>query len=106
MDSRQLTTVVLVILGAILLLPILGMSMWGFGMMGSGMMGSGMMGPAMMGRGGWGGLFLLVGGVALIALAFTRRESRSGEPLEILKVRLAKGEITREQYDGLKQTIQ
>ncbi len=104
MDSRQRTTLLLVILGAIVLLPVLGMSMWGFGMMG----------PGMMGRGGWGGsagfgllrLLVLIGGIALIALAFTRREGRSGEPLEILKLRLAKGEITREQYEGLKQALQ
>ncbi len=108
MDSRQLTTVLLVVLGVIVLLPVLGMSMWGFGMMGPGMMG-----PGMMGRGGWGGpggfgfltLLLLVGGIALVVLALTRKESRPEEPLEILKIRLARGEITKEQYEELAQAL-
>jgi putative membrane protein len=107
MDSRQLTTVLVVIVGMIVLLSILGMSMSGFGMMGPGMMG-----PGMMGRGGWGGpggfglpTLLLVGGIALIVLAFTRKERSPEEPLEILKSRLAKGEITREQYEDLRQVL-
>jgi len=77
------------------------------------MMGPGMMGPGMMGRGGWGGpggfglptLLLLVGGIALIVLAFTRKERSPEEPLDILKSRLARGEITREQYEDLKQVL-
>lgn len=112
MDSRELTTVLLVILGVIVLLPILGMALWGGGMMGPGMMGPGMMGPGMMGRSGWGGgpggfliVLLLIAGIALVVLGFTRREGRAEEPLEILKRRLARGEITREQYDELKQAL-
>jgi len=111
MDSRQLTIVLLVVLGMIVLLPVLGMSLWGLGMMGPGMMG-----PGMMGRGGWGGPggfglltpLLLVGGIALIVLAFTRKDRKEKspeEPLEILKSRLAKGEITRAQYEDLKQAL-
>jgi uncharacterized membrane protein len=110
MNSRKLTTVLLVILGVIVLLPVLGMSLWGFGMMGPGMMGPGMMGPGMMGRGagGFAGLtlLLLLAGIVLIVLGFTQRESRPEEPLEILKRRLARGEITREQYEEMKQVLQ
>lgn len=110
MNSRELTTVLLVILGVIVLLPVLGMSLWGFGMMGPGMMGPGMMGPGMMGRGagGFAGLtlLLLLAGIVLIVLGFTRRESRPEEPLEILKRRRARGEITREQYEEMKQVLQ
>ncbi len=105
MNSRELTTVLLVILSVIVLLPVLGMSLWGFGMMGPGMMGPGMMGR---GAGGFAGLtlLLLLAGIVLIVLGFTRRESRPEEPLEILKRRLARGEITREQYEEMKQVLQ
>ena len=105
MNSRELTTVLLVILGVIVLLPVLGMSLWGFGMMGPGMMGPGMMGR---GAGGFAGLtlLLLLAGIVLIVLGFTRRESRPEEPLEILKRRLARGEITREQFEEMKQALQ
>ena len=117
MNSRDLTVVLLVILGLVVLLPVLGMTMGGFGMMGPGMMGPGMMGPGMMGGGGmmgrgFGGFglltfLLLVAGVVLIVLAFTRREGRQPDgAIEILKQRLARGEITREQYEELKQALQ
>ena len=117
MNSRDLTVVLLVILGVLVLLPVLGMTLGGFGgmmgpgMMGPGMMGPGMMGPGMMGGGGYGGfglltLLLLVAGVVLIVLAFTRREGRSDGALEILKQRLARGEITPEQYEELKKVLQ
>ena len=111
MNSRDLTVVLLVILGVLVLLPVLGMTLGGFGgMMGPGMMGPGMMGPGMMG-GGYGGfglltLLLLIGGVVLIVLAFTRREGRPDGALEILKQRLARGEITPEQYEELKKVLQ
>ncbi len=111
MNSRDLTVVLLVILGALVLLPVLGMTLGGFGgMMGPGMMGPGMMGGWGMGR-GYGGfglltLLLLIGGVVLIVLAFTRREGRSDGALEILKQRLARGEITSEQYEELKKVLQ
>ena len=112
MNSRDLTVVLLVILGVLVLLPVLGMTLGGFGgMMGPGMMGPGMMGPGMMGGGGYGGfglltLLLLVAGVVLIVLAFTRREGRSDGALEILKQRLARGEVTPEQYEELKKVLQ
>src|SRR3989304_4237636 len=106
MNSRDLTVVLLVILGVLVLLPVLGMTLGGFG----GMMGPGMMGPGMMGGGGYGGFglltLLLVAGVVLIVLAFTRREGRSDGALEILKQRLARGEITPEQYEELKKVLQ
>src|SRR3972149_1242496 len=60
MNSRDLTVVLLVILGVLVLLPVLGMTLGGFGgMMGPGMMGPGLMGPGMMGGGGYGGLGVL-----------------------------------------------
>ncbi len=119
MTSRDLTVVLLVVLGVLVLLPALGMALGGLGMMGWGGpgWGPGMMGPGMMagwgyGRSfGWFGgpgvltLLLLVVGVVLLVLAFTRREHPDGA-LEILKQRLARGEITPEQYEELKKTLQ
>ncbi len=104
MNSRDLWIVAAIILGALVLLPVLGMSLWG---------GWGMMGPGMMGRWGYGpgggfGLLtflLLVAGVVLIVLAFTRKEPKGSEPLEILKARLAKGEVTKEQFEELRQAL-
>ncbi len=110
MSSRDLGIVVLVVLGALILLPVLGMTLGG----GWGMMGPGMMGPGMMGRWGYGpgggfGLLtflLLIAGIVLVVLAFTRKEGRPADTLEILKTRLAKGEITKEQFEDLKRVLQ
>lgn len=82
MNSRNLTIVVLVVLAAFLLLPMLAMAaMWG---------GFGMMGPGMMGHGAWGGgwfggfgpliVLLLIAGIVLAVLGYTRREPRPEEP--------------------------
>ena len=106
MNSRELTTVLLVILGVVVLLPVLGMSMWGFGMMGPGMMGRGAWGGGWFGGFGLPTLLLLIAGIVLVMLVYTRRESRPEVPLEVLKRRLAKGEITREQYEELRQALQ
>ena len=95
----------MVVIGAVVLLPVLMMSTWG---------GWGMMGPGMMNRWGYGQGFgfgplvlrLFIVGIALIVLAFTRKESRGEKPLELVKRRLAKGEITKEQFDELKEALQ
>jgi putative membrane protein len=105
MTSRDVGIVLMVVLGAVVFLPVLMMSMWG----GWGMMGPGMMSGWRYGQGfGFGPLVLLlfIGGVGLIVLAFTRKEPRGEEPLELLKRRLAKGEITKEQFDELKEAVQ
>ncbi len=100
MSSQGLATVLFVILGVIVLLPGLAMFMMGFGMMG---------------RGAWSGWFggfglmmvlLFITGIALIVLGLSRRETKLEEPLELLKRRLARGEITKEQYEELKRTLQ
>jgi putative membrane protein len=119
MSGRDIGIVALVVIGILILVPVLG----GMGMMGGGrMMGPGMMsGPWAGGRwgGGWGagmhfigGLFwllILVGIVLLITSAMRHQgaaPSGSAEaPLDILKRRLAKGEITREEYDALKKEL-
>jgi uncharacterized membrane protein len=113
MTSRDWTVVGLVILGAVVLLPVLAMSFWGGGMMGpGGMMGRGMMGgwgpgAGFVGGGGFGLLFLvlLIVGVVLIASGLTRRDARTDEAVQILRSRLARGEITKEQFDELKGVL-
>lgn len=101
MNSRDITVILVVVLGVILFVPALTMSIWGFGMMGPGMMGRGMI-P------GEYGLFtvvlLLLGGV-LLTVVLSRR-ARVSDPLEVLKQRLARGEVTKEQYEELKHLLQ
>ena len=103
MNSRDITIILAVVLGVILLVPVLSMSIWGYGMMGPGMMGRGMMG----GR-SYGLLivFLVLLGIVLLVLETVRRGSSGPDPQEILKQRLARGEVTREQYEEFKQLIQ
>ncbi len=110
---RHAGIIALVVIGVLLLLPLLG----GIGMMG----GWGMMGPGMMGggwSGGWGMPFLgmlfwllTLVGLVLVVTAIVRREGAGAPagqdeaPLEILKRRLARGEITREEYDAIKKEL-
>jgi putative membrane protein len=97
--------------------------MMGFGGM---MNGYGMMGPnGMMGRYGYGysplgGILslvffgLLIAGAVLLILWLVRNAGAGalnlrhpGEmPLDIIKTRYAKGEITKEQYDALRRDLQ
>jgi putative membrane protein len=116
MSARDIGIVVLVVIGVLIVLPLLG----GAGLMGPGMMGPGMMGPGMMGGrwgAGWmpfaGGLFwiLIIVGAVLVVTALMRREAQPPAPgaleppLDILKRRLAKGEISLEEYERLKQEL-
>lgn len=101
MNSRDITVILVVVLGVILFVPALTMSIWGFGTMGPGMMGRGMMPGAY-------GLFtlvllLLAGGLLAVALS---RRATAPDPLEVLKQRLARGEVTKEQYEDLKHLLQ
>jgi putative membrane protein len=110
MSGRDVLWVVVAVLGVLLLIPVLGMAFWGWGWM----MGPGMMGPGMMTRWGWGGgwggllgllvLLLLVAGVALVVLGLSRRETQD-TALDILRQRLARGEITPEQYEELRKLL-
>jgi putative membrane protein len=82
---------------------------YGYGMMGPGW-GYGMMG-------GWPWIWWIVGIAVVVGLVVTvvvlatsrarRGTATTGEtPLEILKKRLARGEITKEEFDKLKQDVQ
>lgn len=108
MNTRDWSIVLLVVLGALVLLPVLGMS-FGFGGMG-GMMGPGMMGGRGMmgGGGGWGGLLflaLVIAGVVLITRGLLDKGGRADDALAILRQRLARGEITTEQFEELKRAL-
>jgi putative membrane protein len=109
---------VALIIGAVVLIILL------LGLLGTGMMGWGMMGPGMMGWGGYGFsplgwiamlLFwaLIIGGIVLLAVWFFREAtpatmgpSAPSQPLDILNERYARGEITREQYEEMRHTIE
>jgi putative membrane protein len=125
MKTRDIGIVVLVVLGVLILLPLLGglgrMGMgpgFGYGT-GPGMMGPGMMGGSWGGRWGFGwmpfagGLFwlLIIAGAVLVVSSLVRRDgppaaAGSAEtPLEVLKRRLAAGEITLEEYERVKKEL-
>ena len=112
----QNTTTVLVIVLVVLLAVLLigGFGMMGFGMMGGGMM-NGMMGSygygynplgAILSLVSWG---LIIGGIVLLGVWLARNlgktTSSGGAPLDILKARYAKGEITKEQFDAIKRDL-
>jgi putative membrane protein len=115
---RNTTAILVIVLVVLLALLLLG----GFGMMGFGMMGPGMMNRMMGGYGyGYGfspfrmvlGLLfwaLIIGGVTLLVVYFVRNPkffSPSGElPLDILKARYARGDITKEQFDAIKRDLE
>lgn len=111
-------TIVGVVLIVILLLLLIGsvgmMGFASFGGFGRGMMGGyGMMG----GIGLLGGLLrgglslLLLVGIVLLVVWFARKASHmpmgtSQSPLDILKARYAKGEVTKEQFDAMKKDLE
>jgi len=69
------------------------------------MMGGGMM----WGYGGWlsviTGLVLIIGLVTGVAYIVARGRQGQDAPLETLRVRLARGEITPEEYDRLRKVL-
>lgn len=118
----QNTTTVLVIVLVVLLAVLL---FGGFGMMGLGgfgMMNGGMM-NRMMGGYGYGYGFnplgailslvswaLIIGGIVLLVVWFVRNTGKansasSQSPLDILKARYARGEITKEQFNAIKRDL-
>jgi len=114
------TTTILVIVLVVLLAVVLigGAGMMGFGGFGMGpgvMNGSGMMGGYGYGSNPLGAILslaswaLILGGVALLVVYFVRNaksSSASSEaPLDILKARYARGEITKEQFDAIKRDL-
>lgn len=115
-DDTRLVTLLLVIIGAVFIVPLFFM---GFGMMGFGPMMGGMWGGHMWGDGtipGWmfiAGivmqlLFLatLVGGGYLIYRAITGNESDSDQALEELRLAYARGEMTDEEYEQRREALE
>jgi uncharacterized membrane protein len=104
MGTKDAAVILLVVLGAFVALPVLGMVFMGPAM--GPMMGQWMR-PGMMGRGAWFGAWwlglLLAAAVAVIVLL--ARRPAGDDPLVVLKQRLARGEITKEQYTDLTNTL-
>jgi putative membrane protein len=115
-DDTRLVTLLLVIIGAIFIVPLFFM---GFGMMGFGPMMGGMWGGHMWGDGTMPGwmfivgivmqlLFLaaLVGGGYLIYRAVTGDASDSDQALEELRLAYARGELTDEEYEQRREALE
>ena len=110
MRGRSLAIVVGVVVVVILLFWLMG----GVGMM-SWTRGAGMMGWQGYGS-PWGGIMMLVVGVLVVGgivwLVGSGRHAATGSgigntrPLDILKERYAKGEITREEYQRMRQELE
>ena len=100
-----------------------GMGMTGGGMMGSGTIGQGMMGPGMMDNNSWLSPFFGIWGsswywilrvifwlVVIVGIVFLvknlMRKERSGESaLDTLKIRYAKGDLSKKEFEMMKKTI-
>jgi len=115
-DDTRLVTLLLVIIGAVFIVPLFFM---GFGMMGFGPMMGGMWGGHMWGGGTMPGwmfivgivmqlLFLaaLLGGGYLIYRAITGSESSSDQALEELRLAYARGELTDEEYEQRREALE
>ena len=115
-DDTRLVTVLLLIIGAFVIFPIIFM---GFGMMGFGPMMGGMWGSGMWGGGtvpGW--LFIvgivmqllflaaIVAGGYLVYRAVVGGESDSDQALEELKLAYARGDVTDEEYEQRRATLE
>ena len=114
--DKQLVTIVLIVLGAMVILPVLFM---GFGMMGFGPMTGGMWGGHMWGDGtapGWMvlvGLLMqllflavIVGAGYLIYRAVTTADGGTDQALEELRLAYARGDLTDEEYAERKETLE
>jgi putative membrane protein len=111
-SSNQLntTTIVLLILGAIIVLPLLTMGM-GFG----GMMGYGGMGPYG-GTGGWWPfigmlvplifLLILLGGGYLVFRRMSETQTSRNPAMEELRTAYARGDLTDEEFEARRDRLE
>lgn len=114
--DNQLVTIVLVVLGALVILPIFFM---GFGMMGFGPMMGRVWGDGMWGGGTIPGWMLIVGIVMqllflagiigagyLIYRAVTSTDDDADPALEELRLAYARGDLTDEEYEQRRETLE
>ena len=112
---QNATTVLLFVLAVLIAFPLIGgLAMMGFGMMGPAMMNGVMAGYGygfsplrmMIGLAVWA---IVIGGVTVMVVYFLRNAKlyspSSEQPLDILKARYARGEITKEQFDAIKRDL-
>ena len=110
-NQLDTTTLILVVLGAIVVLPLLTMGM-GFG----GMMGYGGMMGGYGNTGGWWPLIMMVVPLALLLLLLgggyvvLRRVSDAGSSrnpaMEELRVAYARGDLTDEEFESRRETLE
>ncbi|WP_265108818.1 SHOCT domain-containing protein [Halosolutus halophilus] len=109
-SSNQLdtTTIVLLILGAIILLPLLTMGM-GFG----GMMGYGGMMGQYGGTGGWWPfigmlvpLLILLGGGYLVFRRMSETQTSRNPAMEELRAAYARGDLTDEEFEARRDRLE
>jgi len=117
-DDFDATTVLLLLLAAVILLPLLTMGM-GSGMMGGPMMGGGMWGGGMWGdqtASGWWLLAGLLGRVLTLLVvvgvgyviyrALTDSGGESDEALEELRVAYARGDLSDEEFERRRTVLE
>ncbi|GAA0657172.1 SHOCT domain-containing protein [Salarchaeum japonicum] len=115
-DDTRLVTLLLIIIGAVFIVPLF---LMGFGMMGVGPMMGGMWGGHMWDDGTMPGwvlivgfvmqlLFLaaLVGGGYLLYRTLTGDGEESDQALEELRLAYARGELTDEEYEQRRENLQ
>ncbi len=107
------TTILIIVVVALILFLLGGVGMMGIG--GFGMMGN-MMGGYGFGFSPLGAIIsfvsraLIIAGIVLVVVWLAKSAGKatggsSQSPLDILKMRYAKGEITKEQFEEMKQTL-
>ncbi|WP_121820699.1 SHOCT domain-containing protein [Halostella salina] len=115
-DDTRLITILLILLGAFVVLPMVFM---GFGLIGFGPMMGGMGGGGMWGSGTMSGwmfivgivmqlLFLaaLIGGGYLLYRAATGGESHTDQAIEELRLAYARGELSDEEYEQRREALE
>lgn len=116
--DRRVVVLGLVLLGALVLLPTIGMGVLGYGHMGGGIWGGGMWGDGMW-NGAipvWAFLFaaisqlaffgLLALGAYLLYRALTGDDRSTDPALEELRVAYARGDLSEEEFERRRDTLQ
>jgi putative membrane protein len=104
-QGRTVVLVVAIVVLALFALPLL----WGGMMMGAGIGGALGAGPWFGGLGMIFWILILVGLGLLVAWAVrqpSRPEGQNVQPLDILRSRYARGELTREQYEQMRHDLE